>query len=112
MACQADFPVYAMCRVLGVSSSGFFAWRDRAPSARAQANRALTERIREFHIASDKTYGMPRIRIDLQDAGIVASRKRIARLMRQASLCGVSRRRGFVVTTERNPEHRPAPDLV
>jgi hypothetical protein len=60
MACQAGFPVHAMCRVLGISPSGFYAWRDRAPSARAQANRALPERIREFHIASDETYGMPR----------------------------------------------------
>ncbi len=112
MAYQAAFPVYAMCRVLGVSASGFYAWRDRPLSARAQANRELTDRIRGLHAASDETYGMPRIRADLKDAGIVASRKRIARLMRHAQLRGVSRRRGFVVTTERNPTHRPAPDLV
>ena len=55
---------------------------------------------------------MPRIRAELQDAGIVASRKRIARLMRQAQMRGVSRRRSFCVTTERDVRHRPAPDLV
>ena len=112
MACQADFSVDAMCRVLGVSTSGFYAWRERPASARCQANQDLTQRIRAFHEASDKPYGMPRIRADLQDAGIVASRKRVARLMQQAQLRGVSRRRGFVVTTERNPAQRPAPDLV
>jgi putative transposase len=111
-ACQADYPVHTMGRVLGVSASGFYAWRERPPSARATANRELTERIRALHVASDATYGMPRIRADLKDAGIVASRKRVARLMRQAQLRGVSRRRGFIVTTERNPTRRPAPDLV
>lgn len=61
---------------------------------------------------SDETYGMPRIRAELADAGVQASRKRIARLMREARLRGVSRRRGYVVTTRRNPKERPAPDLV
>ena len=55
---------------------------------------------------------MPRIRAELADAGVVASRKRVARLMRAAGLRGVSRRRGFTVTTERNRRERPAPDLV
>ena len=74
---------------------------------RQKANVALTAQIREAFVASDETYGMPRIRAELQDAGIVASRKRIARLVR-----GVSRRRSFCVTTERDVRHRPAPDLV
>ena len=59
-----------------------------------------------------ETYGMPRIRAELADQGIVASRKRIASLMRHAGLRGVSRRRGWCVTTERHPRQRPAPDLV
>jgi len=101
-----------MCRLLGVSASGFYDWQGRAPSARTKANVALTERIRQTHADSDATYGMPRVRAELADAGVAASRKRIARLMRAAGLRGVSRRRGFTVTTERNRRERPAPDLV
>lgn len=101
-----------MCRVLRVSASGFYDWQGRAPCAREQANAALVERIRQVHADSDATYGMPRIRAELRDAGIVASRKRIARLMRAEGLRGVSRRRGFTVTTERDRRQRPAPDLV
>ena len=101
-----------MCKTLKVSSSGYYGWARRAPSARAVANAALTERIREDFMASDETYGMPRIRFELNEAGIGASRRRIARLMRQAHMRGVSRRRGYVVTTERDKRQRPAPDLV
>ena len=77
-----------------------------------QANATLTTKIREAFAASDEIYGMPRIRAELHDAGIAASRKRIARLMRLAQIRGVSRRRSFCVTTERDVRHRPAPDLV
>ncbi len=101
-----------MCKTLQVSPSGYYGWVQRAPSARAVANVVLTERIREAFVASDETYGMPRIRIELNEAGIVASRKRIAHLMRQGHMRGVSRRRGYVVTTERDKRQRPAPDLV
>nr|MBA2673406.1 IS3 family transposase [Ramlibacter sp.] len=115
-AIQADperrLSVRAACRVLGVSPSGYYEWRDRAPSARAICNAVLTERIRQVHKASDETYGMPRVRAQLRMDGEHASRKRVARLMRNARIRGVSRRRGFTVTTERNARQRPAPDLV
>jgi putative transposase len=101
-----------MCRVLGVSSSGFYEWCQRKPSARALGNPVVTEQIRLIHQCSDFTYGMPRVRAELLDQGAVINRKRIARLMRQAGLRGVSRRRGFVVTTRRDSTHRQAPDLV
>lgn len=101
-----------MCKVLEISKSGYYAWLNRAPSQRAQANAVLTERIVEVYHASDCTYGMPRIRAELTDLGMVASRQRIARLMRIAGLRGVSRRRGYVVTTQRNSHERCAPDLV
>ncbi len=104
--------VHTYCRVLGVSSSGYYDWLRRAPSARAMANVVLTEAIRQAHKASDETYGMPRIRAQLKDAGQAVSRKRVARLMRHAGIRGVSRRRRFTVTTERNAKQRPAPDLV
>ncbi len=61
---------------------------------------------------SDETYGMPRIRVELADGGTRASRKRIAHLMRSNGIQGVSRRRGYCITTIRNPKDRPAPDLV
>ena len=106
------FPIRALCRVLGVSSSGYHDWLGRRPSAREAANARLGEQIRQVHQASDATYGMPRVRAQLKADGQSISRKRIARLMRQAQLRGVSRRRSFVVTTERDKRQRPAPDLV
>jgi putative transposase len=103
--------VRAFCRVLGVSASGYYAWLHRGPSERAAANEALTDIIREVHKLSDGTYGMPRVRAELQEAGHRISRRKVAGLMRKAHIRGVSRRR-FVVTTERNDRQRPAPDLV
>ena len=100
-----------MCRVLGVSPSGYYAWRKRPASKRAQADGVLLRRIRTSHATSQGTYGVPRIHADLRDAGIAVGRKRVARLMRTAGIAGVSRRR-FVVTTARDRDARPAPDLV
>jgi putative transposase len=101
-----------MCKHLNVSTSGYYDWSGRAPSKRAQANTALLGHIKAAHAMSDATYGMPRIRAELADAGVHASRKRIARLMCQAGIQGVSRRRGYVVTTTPDKRQRPAPDLV
>jgi putative transposase len=112
MASQADFPVDAMCRVLQVSASGFYGWRDRVPCKRVMGDAVMTERIRAVHAESDATYGMPRVRAELMEQGVVISRKRVARLMRRARIRGVSRRRGFVVTTRRDAGNAPAPDLV
>lgn len=109
---QANFPVRRMCRVLQVSPSGYYDWLDRGPSRRALANAVLLEQIREVHTESDETYGMPRVRAELLDRHVRASGKRIARLMRRHGIRGVSRRRGFVVTTRRDERERPAPDLV
>lgn len=101
-----------MCKHLKVSASGYYAWSGRPPSARARANVVLSQQIKAAHALSDATYGMPRIRAELADAGVHASRKRIARLMCQAAIHGVSRRRGYAVTTTRDKRQRPAPDLV
>ena len=86
-----------MCKTLKVSASGYYDWQGRPPSKREQANTALTQQIRQTFVASDETYGMPRIRAELFDDGVVASRKRIARLMRQGHMRGVSRRRSSSV---------------
>ena len=115
-AIQADagrpMGIRTICRALKISASGYYAWRGRAASPRAVANAVLTEMIRKVHRESDHTYGMPRVRAQLRHDGHAVSRKRIGRLMREAHIRGVSRRRGFTVTTERNPKQRPAPDLV
>jgi putative transposase len=76
------------------------------------ADAVLTERIRAFHLASGENYGSPNIHAELRDEGTRVGRKRVARLMQVAGLRGVSRRRGFVVTTRRDLKQRPAPDLV
>jgi len=108
---QAVFPIAAMARVLGVSTAGYHAWRRRAPSARGKADAALLKRIRTVHAVSRSTYGAPRIHAELKAEGEAVGRKRIARLMRATGLSGVSRRPGMV-TTRRDGDARPAPDLV
>jgi putative transposase len=100
-----------MCRVLEVSTSGYYAWRSRPASKRAQEDGVLLRQIRTVHASSRETYGVPRVYRELRDAGIGVGRDRVARLMRRAGLQGVSRRR-FVTTTRRDEAARPAPDLV
>ena len=101
-----------MCETLQVSRSGYYDWVDRAPSTRQQANEALAQQIQAAFNASDNTYGMLRVRAQLRDDGIKASRKRVARLMRHNHWRGVSRRRSYCVTTQRDKRLSPAPDLV
>jgi putative transposase len=108
---QANYPVRTMCRVLKVSASGYYAWRKRPPSPRSLADSALKTQIRSIHEHSRCTYGSPRVHAELVAQQRPVSRKRVARLMREERLCGASRRR-FVVTTQRDRDARPAPDLV
>ena len=100
-----------MCRVLGVSPSGYYAWRHRPPSRRQQVDHTLLDRIRVIHAQSRGTYGAPRIHAELRETGVRCGRKRIARLMRQAGLAGAHRRRRLR-TTIRDGDAAPAPDLV
>ena len=107
---QAAFPVRKLCRVLGVSHSGYYDWLCRPPSQRAMDDAVLGERIRTIHTESHATYGMPRIRAELAEQGTRVGGKRIARLMRTAGLHGISKRRAFTITTQRDARQRPAPD--
>ena len=107
---QADYPIATMCRVLGVSSSGYHAWVKRRPSQRAETDAVLITAIRAAHTASHGTYGAPRVHAELAAKGIRVGCKRIARLMTQAGVAGVCRRR-FVATTVKDGG-RQAPDLV
>ena len=109
---QATFPVVVMARALGVSKAGFYAWRERARSARQVADGALLARVQDVHLASRDTYGAPRVHVALQAQGEKHGRERIARLMRVAGLVGVCHRKGGPATTRRDEEARPAPDLV
>jgi putative transposase len=109
---RAVFPVATMARVLGVSEAGYYAWLRRPPCAHALADAALLKRIRTVHASSHETYGAPRVHAELLAEGERHGRKRIARLMREAGLVGVSRRRGGPITTRPDKEARPAPDLV
>ena len=108
---RVAFPISLMCRVLGVSRSGFHAWEGRAPSGRALADAWLSERITEIHARSRDSYGARRIHLELRDQGIRIGRKRVERLMRAAGLSGYVKRRKQT-TTIRVPGVRVADDLV
>ncbi len=108
---QALWPIATQCRTLGVSLSGYYAWRARPPSKRAKVDEQLKEHIKTFHTRSDSTYGAPRIWKDLMDVGVQVSKKRVARLMREMGIYGVSRRKS-TQTTVKAQKDRKAPDLV
>ena len=109
---RASFPVSVMCQTLGVSKSGFHAWERRAPSDRALSDAWLTSRIKEIHENARGVYGSRRVQAELRlGEGILVSRKRIRRLMRQAGISGLVKvKRGR--TTIRVPGVRVADDLV
>ncbi len=108
---RVQHSVVTMCRVLEVSPSGYYAWRNRQPSDRQVTDAVLTERIRAIHRRSRGSYGAPRIHEELKADGWRVSAKRVARLMREAKLRGVPEKR-FVVTTRRTASARHYPDLV
>ena len=106
------FPVRAMCRVLRVSSSGFYAWLTRVPSRHALQDARLGVEIELYHARSDGTYGAPRIWMDLREESKVSvAKKRVARLMREKGLVGVHRRRSRK-TTVRSTDGEVSADLV
>ena len=108
---KANYPISLLCRILKVSRSGYYDWKDRSPSKRNRENAALTEKIREIHNRSRRIYGYPRVHAELRALGVRCSKKRVARLMRKASLQGCVR--GRRKRTTRRDEHAiPAPDLV
>ena len=95
------FSVQQMCRVLGVSSSGYYAFRKRKPSTRSKQDQYLLVHIRAAHRASRETYGVRRIYHELQAQSIDVGVHRIRRLMREAGL-KVKSRRPYKVTTKRD----------
>jgi putative transposase len=108
---QADHPVRSMCRVLGLSPSGYYAWLQRSPSERAIANQDLLGEIEQIHKESRESYGRPRMYAELRDNGRLVNHKRVGRLMRMGGIKGATRRKKWRTTT-RDQNARPAPDLV
>jgi putative transposase len=108
---KASFPVAVLCKVLSVSRSGYYAWRDRPPSRRSRQDAALTAKIYEIHRRSRETYGSPRIHAELRSIGVRCGRKRVARLMRKEGLRGCIRGQRKR-TTRRDRRALPAEDLL
>jgi putative transposase len=97
--------VRGSCQILEVSRSGYYAWKSRPESERAQGNRELLAKMREIHKESRETYGSPRMTKKLVAEGHGCSRTRVARLMRKAGIAGVAKRRYRVLTTDSNHPH-------
>jgi transposase InsO family protein len=109
---RQEFDITLMCRLLDVSRSGYYAWRQRQPSAREMADTQLLEEINKIFAASGQTYGSPRIHIELRAEGIRCSRKRVERLMRENGLKTVQKRKNRVVTTDSDHDFPLAPNLL
>lgn len=108
---KACFPVTALCRVLEVSPSGFYAWCKRKPGQRSLENEQLGERIQQIHVQSRRTYGSPRIHAELKADGQVVGHNRVARLMKQKGIQARVKRR-HVRTTDSNHKLPVADNLL
>ena len=106
------WPVRMMCRVLGLSASGYYAWRVRPESRRAAANRALIEDIRLIHAESCGTYGSPRVYAVLRGHGCRVGRSRVERLMRRAGLRGLTALPRHTRTTDSRHGYPIAPNRL
>ncbi len=105
------FPVVRMCRVLNVSPSGYYVWRDRPVSKREMANQELLEKIKEIHVENREVYGSPRLYQALLALGWRCSKNRVARLMRKNGIRAKQSKR-FKTTTKANAAHPVAPNLL
>ena len=109
---EGEFTVKAMCHVLGVQRSGYYAWKRRPPSAREQANQELLKKIREAFEISRHTYGSLRIRHYWLRKGYSFSRHRIGRLMKKAQLTPLKATKWHPQTTQQRLGARTAPNLL
>lgn len=109
---EGQYAVKRMCRALNVSRSGYYAWRGRLASPRAQANELLVAQIQEEFRASRHTYGSPRIHAVLRRKGARCSRNRVMRLMRLYGMAARRTHRRLPRTTRRDPQAIPAPNLL
>ena len=108
---KADFPIHRLCGVLGVSQSGYFAWRGRPACRRQRDDMVLLAHVRSAFALSNGTYGSPRITRELRDSGLTVGRRRTARLMRENRLRARQKRR-FKRTTDSQHPWPVAPNLL
>ena len=108
---EVAFPIAVLCRVLGVSPSGYYAWARRPASARTDRDEELGACVRAAHAASKGRYGSPRVHAELRANGEKVGRKRVARLMKEANLAGRKRRK-FRSTTDSNHAFPIAPNIL
>jgi putative transposase len=106
-----EYAVNLLCDTLGVSLSGYYAWKKRPMSQHQREDQQLAEQIHAVYYASRQVYGSPRLHAELRDQGISISRKRVARLMREQGL-SASRRRHRTITTHSEAGARVAPNLL
>ena len=108
---KAKYPVTTLCRVLDVSESGYYYWKNRPPSKRATDNERIMAHIHAEYNRSRRTYGSPRLTLELNESGIKTGRQRVARLMQKAGICARKPPR-FKKTTDSNHDLPRAPNLV
>ena len=108
----STWPVNVMCRMLGVSRSGYYDWRDRAPSARTTANLALLGDVRRLQARHQGRYGSPRMHAALRAEGHRCSRGRVERLMRRHRIRALAGRRFRPCTTNSRHDLPIAPNLL
>lgn len=108
---RKDYPVALMCQSLGVSKSGFYAWASRPESKRSKENKELVAEIERVHAKSRKTYGSPRVHVELREQGFEVGRNRVARLMRVSGLRARGKRR-YKKTTDSDHDLRVAPNVL
>lgn len=108
-AAKKDFPVARLCKVLDVSPSGYFAWKDRPASLRQREDLVLLAHVRSAFTLSHETYGSPRMTHELREQGLAAGRRRVARLMRESGLKARQPRR-FRRTTDSGHAFPVAPN--
>ena len=110
--CRGGWPVQALCRALGISTAGYYAWRSRPDSKRAVEDRALLADIRQAHADSGGRYGSPRVHAALRAHGRKVGRGRVERLMRRHSVRGLVAQRRRVQTTDSRHAFPVAPNLL
>ena len=108
----ADYPLRELCLAFGVSRSGYYAWRKRAPSSRQQANARLLEEMQTLRQGEEACYGSPRMTEELQGRGHECSENRVARLMRVHGLRAQGARRWVPRTTDSNHDEPIAPNRL
>lgn len=109
---RATWPIAIQCRVLAVSRSGYYEWRRRPVSERAQRRESLTAQIREFHVGPHASYGSPRVHRELRARGELVNEKTVAAVMRAAGIQAKSQRKFRVTTTDSNHTQPVAQNIL